>query len=123
MIRTEQDRLLGIIAVFIFLCIAVVGFYLLRFSLGSIPGWLMLVAGMLLFVEANRFTDRAYLHYPDKRKRIVLFLALSGVLIVLLVSGLDLEFKLTPIRMALAVFGILWAFSGVYLLIKRNLVF
>lgn len=124
MIKTEEDRIVGIIAVFIFSCIAVVGLYLLQFSSGSIPGWLMLAAGMVLFVEAIRFTDRAYLHCPDKRARITLLLALSGVLIVLLASGLDLEFnKLTPIRMALAVFGILWGFSGAYLLIKRDIVF
>lgn len=115
MTRVQEDRLMGVIAVFISLCIAMIGFYLLQFSPGSIPGWLMTVGGLLLFVKANSFTKWQYRHFPDKEWRLVKALVVLGVIVALAAFGLEADIKITPLRMTFAVFGILLVLSGAYL--------
>ncbi|MBU1102748.1 hypothetical protein KJ853_03795 [Patescibacteria group bacterium] len=121
--RAKEDRIMGIIALFIFLSISSAGVYLLQFSWKSIPGWLMSIAGLVLFFEANRFTDRAYLRHPEKRVSLMWLFVIFGVVMALFATGLDAEFRLSPIRMAIAVFGIGWVFSGAYLANPRRMFF
>jgi uncharacterized membrane protein len=116
--RGQKDRIFGVIAVLVFLSIAMFGLYLLQFSLGSVPGWLMMVGGLLLFFKANRLTNWKYRHYPDKEMRLAILLFVCGAIIALLASGLEAEIRISPLRMTLAVFGILLVLSGSYFLMR-----
>jgi len=117
--RGQEDRIFWVIAMFVFLSISMLGLYLLQFSLGSVLGWLLMVGGLLVFAKSIRLADQVYLHYPDKERRLVILLVASGVIIALLASGLEVEIRITPLRMTLAVFGILLVLSGAYLW-RRN---
>lgn len=125
--RAKEDRVIGVVALFIFSTIGSAGVYLLQlspwFSWGSILGLLMGAMGFFMFFEANRFTDRAYLHHPERRIPLMWVFVVFGVIVALFATGLDAEFRLTPIRMALAVFGIGWVFSGAYLANPRRMFF
>ena len=125
--RAREDRILGIVALFIFSTIGSTGVYLLQlfpqFSWGSFLGWLMCAAGFFMFFEATRFTDRVCLHHPEKRVSLMWLFVVFGVVVALFATGLDAEFRLTPIQMAIAVFGIGWVFSGAYLANPRRMFF
>ncbi|TSC52880.1 MAG: hypothetical protein LiPW39_515 [Parcubacteria group bacterium LiPW_39] len=115
----------GIVVLFVFLVIGMLGLYLIQLqeaSWVSVLGWGLFCVGVLLTIQTLRFVDRVYFSYPRELRRLVVFLFTTGLLIGVGASGLEAEFPLTPIRMTIATLGVCWAFSGIYLLLKRNVI-
>lgn len=119
--RSEQERIFGIGSLIIFLVFAMVGLYIIASWAGARVIGMVIFVGFLFFsLLAVRFLDATYRHDPEKRRRLIWLLILPGALISLFVSGLDAEVRMTPFRMSFVGFGVCWALSGVYLLLRRN---
>ena len=124
--KERERRIIAVGAVFIFLAIATLGFCLsqIKISFVSVIGWFLFVAGLLLFLLANKWVSKEYRHYPQKRSQLATRMVISGGGIVLIASGFDnTEVVLALLRSSFVTFGIGWGVSGAYLLLRRNVNF
>lgn len=118
--------ILGVIGLFLFPAIGMLGLYLIQlreaFWVTSI-GWILIAIGALFTIQTLHFVDRAYRFYPRELRKLLVLLFATGLFIGVGATGLDMEFRLTPIHFTVAVSGVCLAFAGLYLLIKKNVVF
>ncbi len=125
--RRQQDMVFGAVGLLIFLVIGMVGLLIILqtafWGSWGIIGWILLGAGAILAIEVLQFIDKTYRLYPRELRKLILALIITGVAIGIVATGLEDKSRLTDFRMTCAVFGLCWAFSGVYLLLKRNVVF
>lgn len=124
--KEKEDRIIGVIALFITLTLAMLGLYLIliakSWAVCALGIWILSI--FLFFVpKANIFLDKSYRHCPDKRRALSMFIIVSGAITGMIASGMDLEVVISPIRMAVCCWGICWGISGAYLLLHRETYF
>jgi len=124
--KEREDRIIGVITLFVTLVFTMVGVYIILIS-RSWAGWTVgaWVGGIFLFFlpRTSLFLDNAYRHCPDKRRVLGTFIVFSGAIVAIIASGMEMEVVISPIRMTLCCWGVCWGVSGAYLLLHRETYF
>ena len=127
--KERESRIMDVICLVGFLALAMVGLRMIQvvhanpqmdILIPSVFGWFLLVVGFVFFIAVIPILSAAYCHYPDKLKRLIILMIVPGLVVTLVVSGLDAEVDLTSFWTTFFAFGFCLAGSGIYLMLRRN---